>query len=396
MKRFTYHLLEQVSELYADASLENVLLLACQHLLDPQKRMFELLFKAGLKPQNCIIVGKNYSTNQGVLEELTEMGCVIAPFSAHFEPQRLFNEWFEEQLYTFLKQVMSVRQLESYHKVIVLDDGGHMHCMVNRLVNDCSNIVGIEQTSSGHNRIQKAGIRFPTISVAQSYHKQLFESPLIGRNGYERIIRHIERRGKGDPNMLVIGLGAIGRQTAGQLFLLHGLRGSVTDLRVGDSRIMEHSAVQLLNIRDRIIPATEAMRRLSEFDVIVGATGSPVLTEEDVERIHPEVSLVSMSSSDNEFPPLPFRRADGKLHEDYYLGKRCLVNGGFPITFYGNRHEIPPQQIELTLALLMIRFMDEASDHLQYLPLVVDQIYNLWQPHEGADRWYRTFANRLT
>lgn len=393
MKEFTYTLLEQVARLYAAVSLENVLLLASQHLLEPQKRMFELLLSAGLKPGNCIIAGKSYSTNREIMRDLIDRGCVVAPFSLEFDPLRPFDDWFEENLNSFVGQETSHRQLENYHKVIVLDDGGFMHLVANRLFGDLPNVVGIEQTSSGHSKIQTIDLRFPTSSVARSYHKLIFESPHIGRNGYERIVRHLKARGKSDPNVLVVGLGPIGRQVAGQLFLVSGYRGYATDRRIGNQQIMENGAVDLLRGKNKLVSAEMAIEKVNEFDVIVCATGSPVFTESDINRLHPEVSLISISSSDREFPAALFRHAGGNLHEEYYQGARCLVNGGFPITFDGNRHAMPPRQIEFTIALLLTRVMDEESDHLWPLSHAVEQIRAAWSPYEGVDEWYQTFAN---
>lgn len=392
MKEFAFPLLKRVGELYTEANLENVLLLASQHLLEPQKRMFELLLAAGLKPENCIIAGKSYSTNSEIMNDLLELGCVVAPFSDDFDVSRSFDEWFEENLSAFISQELGTRRLSDYQKVIVLDDGGFMHVVVNRFAEDASNIVGIEQTSSGHHKIQAEKIRFPMISVARSVHKLTFESPYIGQNGYNRIVRHLAIRGKDHPNILVLGLGAIGRQIAGQFFTLRNYKGRAADLNICGS-VLDSRVAQLLRNRGRIISVEAAVHGIGEFDVIIGATGFPVLTESDIDCLHPQVSLISMSSSDREFPALAFRSEGGKIHEDCYRGEMCLVNAGFPITFDGCSHAMPPQQIELIIALMMIRLLDEASDRrLRPLANVVDQIQSMWNPREGADDWYKSFS----
>ncbi|MEI6479984.1 MAG: hypothetical protein WCO12_00465 [bacterium] len=388
---YTYPLLQRVSELYEEVELGNVLLLACQHLLEPQLRMFEHLLQMGLKPENCVIVGKNYSTNTEVMQELKAKGCVVAPFSQKFDPMQPFDIWFEERLIAFVKAEISKHQIEKYSKVVILDDGGFMHLVVNELCKDFTTLIGVEQTSSGHHKIQSANIQFPSISVARSYQKLMFESPYIGINGHEKIMQHLRMRQKNNPKVLVIGLGPIGRQLAGQLLICEKFDGYAVDPKLDELRHrgMGSRGVFDLLRPEHILQPCELKQRLKEFDLIVGTTGSPVLTNEDIENLHPEVSLVSISSSDREFPAVPFRHHKGTLHQDYVLGARTLVNGGFPITFDGLRHGMPPQQIELTIALLIIRLLDGIDNQLQHLPSVVEQIRLMWQPDEGVNNWYK-------
>jgi S-adenosylhomocysteine hydrolase len=388
-----YPLLTHVMEMYRGVDLSNVLLLACQHLLEPQLRMFEILFKMGLKPENCIVAGKGYSTSHEILQKLRRSKCFIAPFSQLFDPFRNFDDWYEEEMDAYLDRFQG-RLWESYRKVIVLDDGGFMHFAADKAIERYENVVGIEQTSSGHHKIQAAHIRFDTHSVARSKHKLTYESPLIGRIAVERILRHLRMRGKSDPNILVFGLGPIGRQIAGRLFVEHRFRGVATDLKGDSWDILGNKAGEFLANERRIVPRDEALSRLEEFDVIVGATGSPVLSSEDVEALHPCVSLISASSSDREFPALSFRKFSGRVHDDYYLGRQCLVNAGFPITFDGKPHAMPPEEIEFTIALLLIHLLDEASDAWHPLPLVVEQVRSLWNPQKDAERWYKSFKRR--
>ncbi len=387
MSKFAYPLLNRVSGIFADADLGDVLLLASQHLLEPQREMFRLLLKAGLKPENCLCVGKVYSTNRGVMGELSRMGCVVAPFSLEFNPSQPFDKWFEEKLREFIEAELNRRNLAKYRKIILLDDGGFLHLVAKDLLCGRENVVGIEQTSSGHHKIKANGITFPFVSVARSFHKLTLESPLIGRCGYERIVRHLAKRGKRNPKILVKGLGPIGQQTAGQLFVANNYEGYATDLSLKDKRF-GFGLMQLLRNKERLMSVEDAERRIEEFDVVIGTTGSCTFKESDIERFHPAVSLISMSSSDREFPSVPFRRNGGGPHDDYYLGDRCLVNAGFPITFYGWANEMPPQQIELTIAQLMMNVLGEATNHPHQMNYVVEQIRSIWQPHEDADRWY--------
>ena len=391
---YTYPLLQRVSELYSEAELSNVLLLACQHLLEPQQRMFEHLIKLGLKPENCVIVGKNYSTNSEVLKKLCDLGCVVAPFSDKFEAEQPFDQWFENRLTSFISAEISCRPMGEYRKVIILDDGGFMHLIVDKLCGQNSNIVGVEQTSSGHHRIKAHGVHFPFISVARSYHKLLYESPYIGINGKVRIVKHLRKVGNTTPRILFLGLGPIGRLVAGQLLFVEKHEGCVFDpkfdeMRYGSRDQACRGVFDFLR-PEHVLRSEDLTSRLQEFDVVVGSTGTSVLTEIDIERLHPSTTLISMSSSDREFPAVPFRHNRGHVHENYKLGGRTLVNGGFPITFDGRSHGMPPAQIELTISLLMIRVLSEVAVHLQSLPHAIDQIHKMWRPDEEEKQWYET------
>ncbi len=379
-------MLQRVKELYEGTRLDGVLLLSCQHLLADSKQMYQHLLSLGLKPENCVVVGKNYSTCTEIMQELVALGCVVASFSDEFEPLRSFDDWFAEKLTAFIRTEILRRDMKSYSKIIVLDDGGFMHLVVSGLCGDFANIVGIEQTSSGHHRIQASGVRFPFISVARSYHKLHYESPYIAMVGAERIMRSLSASGKKSPRTLVFGLGPIGRLIAGRLLLVEKMDGCVIDpksemiRREGRGDVASRGVFDLLREKHYLHP-DELAKRIGEFDLLIGCTGTPVLAENQIDLLHPEAALISMSSSDREFPSLPFRRAGGAIHDDYLLHGRTLVNAGFPITFDGKRQAMPPEQIELTVSLLMIRLLHEVTDQEKRLALsaVVGQIHEMWK-----------------
>ena len=384
-----YKLLQGITDLYGGVDMRDVLLLSCQHLLGPQLRMFELFLRAGLKPENCIIAGKNYSTNHGVRKDLERLGCVVAPWSEGFEAQVAFDDWFARRLDEFLTVELMMRDMRSIRMIIVLDDGGHMHEAAVKFFGRDPRLAGVEQTSSGYNRIMTTGIAFENEHmVARTPYKQFEEAPYIGICGMSRILAHLRARGKTDPNILVLGLGTIGRQIAGRLFVLEKKRGVAADIHFDDDdhkniRLRDFGANHLLVADGRIIGHADAMARLSEFDVIIGATGYPSIPEGDLDRLHPEVSLISMSSSDREFPALRFRKPGDLVHSDCYNGKRCLVNAGFPITFSGVRHEVRPIEIELTMAQLYACVLDLAGKgkvaNLPNLSLALAQAHDIWQ-----------------
>jgi len=363
-KSWNYPLLKEVEAVYKSVDLSDVLVLACQHLLGAQYRMFSGLLKLGLRPKNCVVIGKNYSSNSTVISKLQTLGVKLAPFSsaAAFDPEQSFDVWFNRQLLEYVGNELSNRRLEDYRKIVVLDDGAHLHAVCNTLLAGRERVAGVEQTSSGHNRIRSLGIFYPVLSVAKWWTKINLESPLIAELACSRIAAHLAACSKRFPNVLVLGLGPIGRQTAGKLTFLDAV-GSISCYDPASAALRDNGAVRFLENRGEILTPENLRDRASQFEVIVGATGQETFGEETIANLHPEVSLISVSSSDREFPAVPFRRGQNKgIHEDFYLGRRCLVNGGFPITFYGNYDEMEPKRIELTVASLQLAVLSAAGN----------------------------------
>lgn len=387
----SYPMLKRIAELSKHSKLSNVLVLASQHLLEPQLRMFELLIGLGLRPENVIIAGKCYSTNVQVMSDFKKLGCIVAPFSSEFCPQKSFDSWFSDQLEKFVREHLSQRDVASYDKVIILDDGGFMHVAAHRLLGDVCRVHGVEQTSSGHHHIEALGVQFPVTSVARSHQKLELESPLIAELGHRLIERVLATSQRSDPNVLVTGMGPIGRSIIKRIFMYNNkMRGMVYDW-ASDAILNSQAGRELDELpRKRILSAADFRSDiLGTFEVIIGATGANSICEADLARLHPNVLLVSMSSSDREFPARAFTRRG--IHDSATLDGRTLVNGGFPITFLGHANCIPPAQIELTMSLLMSSVLAAADALTCGIPLAIECAKEFWNPHEGAEEWYRQY-----
>lgn len=313
------------------------------------------------------------------------MGCEVAPFSDRFDPMLVFDQSFAVLLEDWLRRILAERNLRKIRRIIVLDDGGHMHEAVSRVFRSSyHDIVGVEQTSSGKARIERLGIRFCRHMVASSIFKQRDEAPFIGELGAQRIAVRIATRKVISPRVLVLGLGTIGRHTAARLYLKHELEVCVTDPNYADParKLSEEPANKMFDSRKLRLEHADALRQLNRFNVIVGASGSQVLTSKQiVECTHKHAMFISMSSGDAEFPSYVFRSHSHGVHSDCVVGNRCLVNAGFPITFTGQRHELHPLKIELTIAMLQASVMDLACRQGQG-PLygrVIASIHQRWK-----------------
>lgn len=338
---YTYPLLKEITEQYAlkQKSLESVYVLACQHILEPQAKMFDLISDFGIPKENIYIFGKIYSTSNEVLNELLQDNFKVS--EPVFSPEMSFdvehNENCKNELKTFLSSI------QSPSKIIILDDGGELLKVLNDNFESISSnisIVGIEQTSSGFRKLEHTQLHFPIFNVARSAVKLIKESPLIADLGCRRIVDVINQYSISEPRVLVVGLGPMGSNT---LTILNN-KGYFT---LGYD-IAHQDKTELIELI-----------RNNKINIVVGVTGTNILSEKQLQEIKDildyDLYLVSMSSADREFPTTYIRKngtTPTGVHTDVVWDNLILVNNGFPITFKGRRFESTPEEIERTIGLL--------------------------------------------
>jgi len=339
---YNYPLLKAITDAFpkSNKSLENVHICACQHLMEPQEKMFTLLSDFGIPKENMHMIGKIYSTSFEILKELQDSG-----FDAKqpaFDHNISFDNQHEENCENLFSDF--IKKLDGESVVIVIDDGAELLNVFNEQKDKLPNavkIIGIEQTSSGFRKLENQQLSFPIINVARSKIKLDKESPLIARLGCDRIEEVTRHYNITEPRILVVGLGPMGNnvmlilQEAGYFIIGH------------DTAF--HSEKELA---DFIIE--------NKINVLIGVTGKNIFTQEQAiklnEKIADKVYLISMSSSDREFPSMFLRGGNAKSedspHNDIVWNHLVLINNGFPITFKGKRYESTPIEIEKTIALL--------------------------------------------
>ncbi len=328
-------LLAFTSRLYPDVDLSNTSLVACQHILGTTADLLDTCFAKGLKPENTYILGKCYSTHTGTLKLLVKKGVCVSPLSSTFVANKNYDAQFKKYVESFADQLIADGVFDEKQRVIVLDDGGFLLQYLNEVLGDVSNISGVEQTSSGFERLKSLPLRFGVVNVARSAIKLELESALVAK----KVIDELEKR---VPlltaiRVLVIGQGAIGKALKAQLTGRVNVYGC-------------DSTAELCDFNG------DYEAQLPTFDVIIGATGKTVLTMEQVGRLKKDAILASASSSDREFPAVEMRRdIHGSLgcHADIKSRNVHLLNNGFPLNFTGEEHSLPPEDAQLTRALLL-------------------------------------------
>lgn len=340
-KSHGYPLLEEISKHFNSKrrDFEDVYILACQHILEPQAKMFELFVEFGVSKTNIYIFGKIYSTSNEVLRDLSNSGFNIS--QPHFDQSISFDIEHAENCTKQLELFLS--KIKTSSKIIILDDGGELLRTVNDKFDSIPksiSIVGIEQTSSGFRKLEKSQVHFPIFNVARASVKLIKESPLIAHLGCIRMVDTFNQYSISEPRILVAGLGPMGSNTL-SIFKEKGYFALGYDIAHHDKSKLVHL------IRD------------NNINVLVGVTGSNILTEAQLQEIKDlldyKLYLISMSSADREFPTIYIRKNginSSEIHGDVIWDNLILVNNGFPITFKGNRYESTPEEIERTIGLL--------------------------------------------
>jgi len=350
---YNYPLLDKISNLYQpnEKSFENVYILACQHILSPQAKMFELVHKFGIPKENIFIFGKVYSTSKEVLNILKANGFKVS--DPIFNPHISFDQEHDENCKNELRLFLAT--IKNPSRIIILDDGGALLKVVNDSFESLPDIpvVGIEQTSSGFRKLEHSQIHFPIFNVARSSIKLIKESPFIANLGCKRLENTIEKYSIIEPRILVVGLGPIGEN---MLSILNSKKYFTIGYDIA------HHDISMID--DLIIS--------NNINIVVGATGSNIIMPSDLEKIilflRQKLYLTSMSSSDREFPAIYIRKnsiKNNEVHDDIVWDSIILVNNGFPITFKGNVFEGLPEDIERTIGLLYGSLLHAATFDIQ-------------------------------
>lgn len=173
--------------------------------------------------------------------------------------------------------------------------------------------------------------------VARSPLKLTLESPMIAQAAAERLYLSLHNKNLSPNKALIIGGGAIGK--AMHKRLSPDMQVTVYDL---DQALSDCASSDLSDL-------------IGSFPLIIGCTGKTSISNLMHDLLSPNTTLVSASSSDREFDAVHLRRQlplSTSCHDDLSINDLLLVNSGFPVNFDGDRENIDPELIQLTIALI--------------------------------------------
>lgn len=335
--KLTLPLVEFLISTNSEIPFSKVRIIGVQHILETTHSMFQSLYKLGLKPENISILGKCYSTCREVYDEMIAEGIDVSPGSFSYSSHRPYDELFSDEVDNFISSRIETLTRGEFECVIVLDDGGKCINYLNKAQSISVPIIAIEQTSAGYEAIKSQILQFPVINVARSPVKLSLESPMIAQAAAERLHESLSQKGLCLSEALIIGGGAIGQ--ALKVRLSPDIRAVIYD----QNNSLNESGESDLN------------KLLKKFTLIIGCTGKTSIPHEMHSNFLPGSVLVSVSSSDREFDAYHLRKnlQDSDLwHQDLAINELLLVNSGFPVNFDGERENIEPKLIQLTIALI--------------------------------------------
>lgn len=353
-------ILECFSSSYSDDFLKDYYLIGCQHLLPSTHLMLRSFFDNGLRPERTALIGKCYSTSPTTHALMQEEGIYVCPSSTQFDSHQSYDDQFQENMSLFLKNTIDKLKIPFGAKVIVLDDGGELISIINKNTSRFGKIIGVEQTSAGYHKLAAIHLKMPVVNVARSSTKLVMESSMVTDPQIQKITRFLNSSGLKPEKVLIIGNGALGKHVA-------------LAFRSFYEVTCYDKVAQLSEIK-------EANLDVSSFDLIVGATGSAILTKEQLCNLKRNVVLASISSSDREFNAPYLRRRIKKIdncHTDLFIDGIHLLNCGFPLNFQGaDEDTIPLEKIQITIALLFLAVYQGISSQNSQKGLVSLDQYN--------------------
>lgn len=345
---------------------DNVYLLISQHLLQPQLQLLKQLINKGLPPQHIFILPKVYSANLKVISEMEKLGCRVFRQALDFDLSSSFDDWQVAQCRLAIKECLKAIPKKS--GLVILDDGGLLlqeASLVHKKLKHFSWVKGIEQTSSGKSILLRKSLPLAVTNVASSWEKLDIETNYIVRLCLERILEYFQDYGViPGSRLLLLGQGSIG------------------------------SALKKLLIRAGFIcdsyDIVQGKRQydLATYQAVIGCTGANSLSKEELADLAPDTHLISVSSSDREFPAAHIRRqsfSGQAIHDTFVYGKNRihLANGGFPITFKGNENECTPLEMDIT----MMKLGQAALEHI-YHRSSEDETINLLFLNKRAKQYF--------
>lgn len=335
--------ISEIEEIISQSNedLSDTILISSLHIMASNATLIQSLNSLGMRYADMYLLGKDYSANQNVADELAQRGAQVHIVRA------LVNQYSTDYRSLLLLAVIdilknidaTILRNKKTNRILIMDDGGVLISAVNgfEFVRYVS-IFGVEQTTSGVNLIGSK-LAFPVVNVARCRRKLIDESPIIAESFIASLKQNIGGELPGE--ILIIGNGAVGSHIYRQLKKI------APNTKVYDS----------MASRSAITSQGSMLRMVSRADVIIGATGSSILTQQFYSHLRDGVILASASSSNIEFlnDKYIYKTASGSsnLLIKLFNGNAVLLNRGYPVNFDRSPDPIPVDKIKVTRILML-------------------------------------------
>jgi S-adenosylhomocysteine hydrolase len=254
--------------------------------------------------------------------------------STHFDSHQSFDKLFVTLIERFATDALRSILKKKIRKLVIIDDGGYLIDFIGSNYPSDLQVCAVEQTSAGYHFLKERNHLFPVINVARSKAKLSLETPFIVKSFFKRFSVHFPDYFNSTRSILILGKGTIGSHLEQELKNKHFV------YCYDPSTSLENSL----------------KNNLLKFDLIIGASGVTSLKYEMYAHLKPGSILASISSSDREFDAHHFRGQFAKTDSPLinFTNKNItLLQAGFPLNFWGSENNIPLENIQITLALMM-------------------------------------------
>ena len=323
---------------------QSTVFVCLQHLLETTGSLIQKLLCSGADASNVFLLGKKYSSCAKVSEKLRGLNVCLLE-NSHVEIDKGFSYSIRVDVERLWQTVVENLHNNNYVKnIVVLDDGGRCIESIPEQVLSKYNVVCVEQTSSGKQRLLDSSSLCTVIDVASSKSKTGLESPLIANKAmdilmFENVLKeNIKTIG-------VVGIGNIGKCLVSNLEAYGGFNIVQLDIKMFDVDLFRHKLQELFE----------------RCDLVLGCTGRDITETIDFSRVSGRKIFASLSSEDIEF-----RTLLSKFSNEFEAVKSndmnicctgidydyTLLSKGYPINFDGSPHSVDPVSISLTRGLL--------------------------------------------
>ncbi len=358
-------LVNQASKISADFSLKKTTIVCIHHSLKTSISLVKAVLGLGVKAENFFILGKSYSDCPDVVQSIKNLG-VSYQMSSKQNGVGCFYQTFIKDVSWLWRKVFDHATWNTTENLLILDHGGHALSFIpDEVLSKYHSIIGVEKTSAGLINFEKNSSPYiPVINVASCAAKKFLEPEFIAKSLIDNMpdISHINGR---KAVCGIIGCGAIGKAVAKQLLFL-GFKVMAYDRK---SPELEKS--------DKVSHVEFLTTIISEADYIFGCTGTDILSGEEtlemLETTSRDKIFLSCSSEDKEFLSLLLLvkqkskdiNLQNPLHDITYTNKNkakiTFLKGGFPINFNTFNETVPPEDIQLTRALVFLSVLQAAK-----------------------------------
>ena len=283
---------------------------------------------------------------------------------------------------------------EERGEVLVVEDGGYLVPRIHeRFPSVSKSVIGaVEQTTAGRreaDKLKEAGtLAFPVLSVASSQLKGSFEPPYVADAVIQNIRQLKSDRVLNGMAVAVVGYGAIGAQVAEKL---RAVKAVVT---VYDPE----SAKRLSAGSDGFTVTSTAGEAVEGKALVIGTTGLPSVTAQEMARMRHGVVLVSASSEQYEFDISWLERSAAQITghawgTEYELTGGTqrtvqLVANGYPINFWG-ADSLPGPVADLVMTLIFLAAAELAAGQHRVVDVNADAVNDIAKRYDIAGEYGR-------